>query len=299
MAELLPNFLVVGFAKCGTTSLVNKLSDHNQIFIPKEKELRYFTYEFLKNSGYKGPGDYRPKRLAVKTVEDYKKKFDISKEFKSIGEASTDISFYYKQTIPKIKTLLDDPKIIIMLRNPTDRAISAYSHLIREERETLSFEEALNIENERIKSGYEFIWGYEKASCYYESVKAFKENFSQVHIVFFEDFITHSEIEIQKILNFLGVENSISSSTSHHNKTGKPKNIYLNRFLNRKLWIKELLKKLIGEKISLEIKEKLQRKNLSKVSIDDEIKSKLNSKFNHDILNLEKLLDENLSHWKQ
>lgn len=299
MAELLPNFLVVGFAKCGTTSLVNKLSEHKQIFIPKEKELRYFTYEFLKNSGYKGPGDYRPKRLAVKSLEDYKKKFNTAKEYKSIGEASTDTSFYYQRTIPKIKALLNNPKIIIMLRNPTDRAISAYSHLIREERETLSFDKALEEENERLKNGYEFIWGYEKASYYYESVKAFKDNFTHVHIVFFEDFINQSETEIQKILNFLGVENSISPATSHHNKSGKPKNIYLNRFLNRKLWIKELLKKLIGEKTALEIKEKFQSKNLSKIVVDDEIKLKLKSKFNHDILKLEKLLDHNLSHWKQ
>ena len=299
MAELLPNFLVVGFAKCGTTSLVNKLSEHKQIFIPKEKELRYFTYDFLKNSGYKGPGDYRPKRRAVKSLNDYKKKFDISEDYKCVGEATTDISFYYEYTIPKIKELLGDPKIIIMLRNPTDRAISAYSHLIREERETLSFDKALEKENERIKNGYEFIWGYKKASYYYESVKAFKDNFTHVHIVFFEDFINQSETEIQKILNFLGVENSISSSTSQHNKSGKPKNIYLNRFLNRKLWIKELLKKLIGEKTALKIKEKLQRKNLSKISIDDEIKLKLKGKFNHDILNLEKFLDKDLSHWKQ
>ena len=299
MTELLPNFLIVGFAKCGTTSLANILSEHKDVFVSKEKELRYFSYEYLKNFGYNGPGDYRPKNRVVKTFEDYKKTFKYSKNFKCIGEATTDTSFYYEKTIPKIKQRLDDPKIIIMLRNPVERSISAYSHLVREEREQLSFEDALSEECQRLRNGYEFIWGYTQASYYFHPVKAFINNFSNVHIVFFEDFISNTEFEIQKIHSFLSLEDKARISQSHFNKSGKPKNKFLNRLLNRKLWVKETLKKIIGNKNALAVKEKIQRKNLRKIVVNDETKITLYNKFKGDITKLEQLLGKDLSHWKQ
>src|SRR5690554_1769397 len=157
----LPNFLIVGTAKSGTTSLVQYLKNHPKIFIPDIKEPRYFSYDLLKDNGYKGPGDLENKKIAIKDKDEYENCFKkVREDVIAIGEASVETSFYFEHTIPKIKNEIGDPKIIILLRDPVKRAISAYSHLIREGRETLSIEEAIKNERLRRDNGYEFIWSY-------------------------------------------------------------------------------------------------------------------------------------------
>ncbi|MDN6279755.1 MAG: sulfotransferase, partial [Psychroflexus sp.] len=235
----LPNFLIAGFAKCGTTSLVNYIKNHEEIFICKEKELRYLTYDLLKKKGYKGHGDENVKNIAVKSLDEYKSHFNTMPQHSAIGEATADTAYYYKHTIPKIKNILGDPKIIILLRDPVKRAISAYSHLVREERETLNFEDALNAENERLKSGFEYIWGYKQSSMYYESIRAYKENFTNVKIILFEDLIENPNKEVKNTLSFLEVNESYQFRKTQFNRSGRPKNTYLNRFLIKKSRFKD------------------------------------------------------------
>src|SRR5690606_24501195 len=126
-----------------------------------------------------------------------------------------------------------DPKIIIMLRNPVERAISAYSHLIREEREELSFEKALEKERCRLDKGYEYIWGYENGGLYYEPTKAFIESFSKVKVVIFEEFISNQKKIMSEIFEFLDVEDQPTLVNQAHNISGKPKNRVINKFLTR------------------------------------------------------------------
>ncbi|MCA0152371.1 sulfotransferase family protein [Winogradskyella vincentii] len=294
----LPNFLIVGVAKCGTTSLVKYLDENPKIFISKNKEPRYLTYDILSEQGYKGPGDFRPKKIAVKTAESYRQLFKEAEEFIAIGEASTDTIYYYEHTINRIKDEFGDPRIVIMLRDPVKRAISAYSHLIREERETLSFEDGLLKEEERLNNGYECIWGYVKGGLYYEPVKAFKEAFSEVKILIFEDFVKNSKESVNEVLSFLKVEHAHDFSMDRFNKSGRPKNKLINKFLTRKSWLKSILKKILGEKLALKAKGKVQESNLQKIQIDRRVQNKLYLNFKKDIEQLEKYLGINLEQWK-
>lgn len=300
MNNKLPNFLIVGTAKSGTTSLVQYLEENPEIFISKNKEPRYLTYNYLEDKGYKGPGDFRPKRIAVKNFKDYTLLFkDVKLETKAIGEASTETSFYHHITIPKIKKEIGDPKIIILLRDPVKRAISAYSHLIREERETLSLEEALLKENERINNGYECIWAYQQAGMYYEQVKAFMESFSDVKVMIFEDFIKNSDLMVEETLKFLDIETIHTFNKLQFNKSGKAKNKLLNKFLIRKSFVKTIIKKIIGENIGKQIKIKIQKKNLEKINVAEDTQKKMYNIFKEDISKLEKLLNVNLEVWKK
>jgi len=297
----LPNFLIVGVAKSGTTTLVSYLDDSKEIFISHKKEPRYLTYNFLKESGYNGPGDHRPRSIAVKSLEEYKSLFQnvIKPTHKVIGEASVDTFYYYKHTIPKIKKELGDPKIIIMLRNPVERAISAYSHLIREEREELSFEKALEKGRCRLDKGYEYIWGYENGGLYYEPTKAFIESFSKVKVVIFEEFISNQKKIMSEIFEFLDVEDQPTLVNQAHNISGKPKNRVINKFLTRNNMLKRGIRKIIGNKTSLHLKNKIQKFNLEKININSETKIKLFKKFESDIEKLENLLQKDLSDWKK
>ena len=267
-----PNFLIVGIAKSGTTSLVQYLKNHPNIFIPNIKEPRYFSYKYLKTIGYKGPGDEETKKIAIKTKADYFSCFSkIKKTTIAIGEASVETSFYHKFTIPEIKNELEDPKIIILLRDPVKRAISAYSHLVREERETFDIQNALDNEEKRMESGYEFIWSYIGSGLYYNQVKAFKESFSNVQVIVFEDFVKNPNKFYQEVLQFLDVPDNKKVEFDQFNISGKPKNRTINYFLNKPFKIKKVLKSLIGEKYSLKLKNKAQKINLEPIIISDEI----------------------------
>ena len=296
MSKQLPDFLIVGAAKCGTTSLSNYLNQHQDIFITNPKEPKFLTFDFLKSS-YQGKGDDFTKKKAVKSLEEYLQLFELAKENQVKGEASVDILFYYKKTIPIIKQLIGDPKIIIMLRNPVNRAFSAFCHLVRDNREKLSFEEGLKNENERFEKGCEFIWSYKEGSYYYEAVKAFKENFTNVKVLIFEDYIKDVDQSIESTLSFLGVSENFSFTETYENTSGKPKLQLINTILLRDSFVKDLVKKVLPESTRAKIKAAIHQKNLTPIIIKSEDISLLKHQYDNDIKSLEKLLGIDLSIW--
>ena len=294
----LPDFLIVGVAKCGTTSLVKYLENHPEILFSKKKEPRYLTYDLLSEKGYKGPGDFRPKKIAVKSLNDYKAQF-LYMPSKTKGEASTDTIFYYKHSIPKIKKEIGDPKIIIILRDPVRRAISAYSHLVREDREKLDFKEALKNEKKRLSNGFECIWAYAEGGLYFEPVKAFIHAFKNVKVIIFENFIAEGDKEIGEILDFLSLSKEFNFEKVKFNKSGRPKSRIINKFLTRKSLVKTVISFLIGKQTALTIKNKVQERNLEKIHIGIETQKELYNYFKNDITKLESFLNINLEVWKK
>src|SRR5687768_6547415 len=186
MSKKLPNFLIVGAAKCGTSSLHKYLDQHPEIFMSKVKEPRFLSSQ-VTPFPLNGPGDHKVEAWYVKNYSDYIKLFEGSEGYPVVGESSADTLYFYKGTIPIIKKYLGDPKIIIMLRCPLKRAFSAYQYLVRDLREDLSFEDGLVEEHNRIKNNFELIYHYTTASLYYDSVKAFLDNFSSVKVILTEE----------------------------------------------------------------------------------------------------------------
>ena len=136
----LPDFVIIGAMKSGTTSLYNFVIKHPTIAPAFAKELHYFSiwYKF-------GELWYRsnfPTNLSRHYF--YKK---TNQKLLS-GEASPTYLFY--PTVPsRMKEILPDVKLIVILRNPVDRAYSHYHHMLRRNNESLSFEKAIESEKER------------------------------------------------------------------------------------------------------------------------------------------------------
>ena len=132
-----PNFLIVGAAKCGTTSLYRYLSQHPDIFMPEWKELSLFI------------GDPFGPIHKVKKPYYYRKVFSKVKNQTAVGEAST--TYLFDAAAPKIiKEQLGAIRIIITLRDPVNMSYSLYNHQLRKEGETIeNFEEALAKEEDR------------------------------------------------------------------------------------------------------------------------------------------------------
>ncbi len=301
--DKLPNFLVVGAAKSGTTSLYYYLEEHPEIFMSKLKEPKFITSQFL-SFPFGGDGDDIIEKGMIKNFNDYKNLFnDVCKE-KVIGEASADLLYYSENSIPIIKEKLGDTKIIVILRNPIDRAFSHYSHFIRDGREKLTFENALMKEDERIRENWIFGWHYKEVGLYYKQVKNYMDNFKEVKVYLYEDLRGSSGDLIKDIYQFLEVDTSFVPSDMNvkYNASGIPSNTKLHYFLTRKNLIKTVLsplkKVLPMRKLRIAV-EHVKNRNLTKTSMLKKTREELVEYYTYDIENLQKLIGRDLSHWLQ
>ena len=148
----LPNFLVIGTGRAGTTSLYHYLAQHPQIFMSPVKEPKFFALEGH-SLDFRGPGDERIRAETTTTLSAYRQLFDGVRDEIAVGEAST--LYLSHETAPDaIARYVPDVRLIALLRDPAARAHSAFQHLTRDGWEPLAeFEEALRDEPRRIAEG--------------------------------------------------------------------------------------------------------------------------------------------------
>ena len=292
----LPNFLVVGTAKAGTTSLYEHLINSSEVFPLKVKEPSFFSYQNL-NTPQNGKKDYIKEDITIKTIQDYYKLFKGSEKYKIIGDFSVENLYYSKTVIPLIKEHLGDKvKILIVLRNPVERAISAYKHLKRDLREEKSFKEACDLEKKRIENDFAVIWHYKSMGLYHDDIKAYIENFDNVKILFYEDLRKNSAAFMQEVESFLEIQpiNNTKESDKKHNFSYIPKNKSIQKIISWENPIKRKIMKVIPHKLKNYIKELNSQGDFV---VDYNTKKELEKYFSEDREKLEKLLNKDLSFW--
>ena len=299
--DKLPNFLIVGAAKSGTTSLYHYLKQHPEIYMSPVKEPKFITAQFL-TFPFKGIGDEKVEQNIIKSYNEYCNLFKgVSKE-KIIGEASPDNLYYYEKAITIIIYHFEKTKIIIILRNPIERAFSAYMYFINCNREYLSFEEALKEEERRRNNNWELFWYYKDLGFYYHQVKAYLDNFDQVKIYLYDDLRKDPLGLIKDMYGFLGVDTSFIPDISiRYNVSGTPKNKFIYKFLKEpnilKTIVKPAAKFLIPKDRRREVIEKIKMKNLQKPQMKPETREYLKNLYREDILKLQDLIKRDLSSW--
>jgi len=295
---VLPNFLVVGAAKAGTTSIYQYLKQHPDVYMSPIKEPKYFSSVCL-DLPFKGPGDGGVGLEWALTWDEYLELFAEVKGEKAIGEASADYLYYHDKVIPLIKDRLGNVKIIIILRNPVERAFSAYTYLVRDGRETLSFEEALQAEDDRRRENYSFIWFYKDAGFYYSAVRAYIDAFGKdkVKIYLFEDLKSDAVALMQDIYRFIGVDDTFVPKIQRYNVSGVPKSKFLHNFLRKPSIVKSVAKHLIPERARRNLVLEIQNRNLTKPEMKPETRKRLIGVYRDDIKQLEKLIGRDLSFW--
>ncbi|NET04138.1 MAG: sulfotransferase domain-containing protein [Symploca sp. SIO2B6] len=162
----MPDFIIIGAQKCGTTSLYNYLIQHPNVKSALQKELHFFDKRFNKS------------------IDWYRSHFPVKEKNVITGEASPNYIFH-PHTPQKISKIIPSVKLIALLRNPIDRAYSHYAHNLRanrinlskgqKEREILSFEEAIKSEDSRLYMEREKILNnsiYYSQDCMYYSYLA-------------------------------------------------------------------------------------------------------------------------------
>ena len=206
----LPSFLIVGAQKSGTTFLSKHLNEHPNVLAPvkldrfgNRKEISFFDQNF--DNGLDWYRSYFPK-LSKKLIT---------------GEATPEYLLHHH--VPKrVSQILPDAKIIILLRNPADRAYSHYQHNIRLEREPASFEDAIVEETKRIKEDVKMHtvnekyfgfrhrhYSYLTRGLYAEQIERWLKYFSreEILIIKFEELMAFPQKKYFEVLQFLGIPN--------------------------------------------------------------------------------------------
>ncbi len=297
----LPNFLIVGAAKSGTTSLFNYLNQHPDIFIPSRKECRFFS-DMPRN--FIGGGSAEYQNDTVQSIEGYKELFQNGKQAKAKGDISNDYLYYYNKSIKNIKKYLgSNVKIIIILRNPIDRAYSNYLHHVREGWEELSFEEALAKEEERKRNNYAWPFYYKEVGMYCKQVKAYLDAFSNVRIYLFEELFNMPRL-LSSLFDFIGVADlDITNLGNQYNVSGYPKIKFIHNLITKKSFISSIIrpayKCLLPSESRKKITAYIKNNNLQKMPMNNDTRQFLKNYFRDDILKLNSLIDKDCTAWLQ
>lgn len=298
---IMPNFLIIGAAKSGTSALYDFLSQHPQIYMSAAKEPMFFAFEG-ESPNFLGPGDDRSANYySITDIKDYCALFQSVSDEVAIGEGST-LYLYHPKAPERIRTHIPDVKLIVILRDPVERAYSNFLHLVRDNREPLTdFYQAFQQEEIRMNNGWEWFWHYKRLGLYYVQLRRYFENFSQdqMRIYLYEDFANNSADLLKDCFQFLNVDKKfIPDMSMKVNASGVPKSKYLNSFLRRQNPIKKIIKPLLPEKVGRRLKTYVHNKNLVKPDFLPELREELiQTYFREDILKLQDLIQRDLSKW--
>lgn len=283
-----PNFIIAGALRSGTTSLTLWLMQHPQVFMPARKELHYFEHTH---------------QHKVRRWEDYLAFFEPGRGKPAVGEATP--SYLTKpESAAWIRFVLPDVKIILILRNPADRAFSNYCFgRARGWEDAPTFEHALerdrrwhaapHSKEEEEEHGREC---YVRRGFYAPQVQRFLDEFGPraVRIYLFEEAVAKPRETFEDLCGFLGIRRDVVPDFSPINQSRPPaffklqkalewmwkrKPVFgLERFMRLPMWLNQELGRMA-------------------VRFDRETRAALLEAYRPDILRLGRMIDRDLSRW--
>jgi hypothetical protein len=295
----LPNFLVIGAAKSGTTALWSFLRQHPQVFMPDLKEPHHFAFEPDRSAPvYRGPGA-TIHRDAVTDTDDYRALFDGAKGAAAIGEASA-LYLYLPDAAARIQAAMPDARLVAVLRQPADRAFSSFLHLKRQGREPApDFEAALALEPERIADNWAFLWRYRDLGHYPRQLSAYLDRFgSERLLVHLYDDLVQDPLEVmRRTYAFLGVDPSFAPDVSARTNVGGVPRGWRGRLFGRRSPLRRAASMVVPARLRRRAGALADRQALTREAIALDTRRRLTEEFRSEIDELGELLGRDLSAW--
>jgi hypothetical protein len=288
----MPNFLIIGAMKSGTTALYYYLEQHPQIYMSPVKEPNFFCLE----------GQDHPDPKAISDSETYRRLFKGASGERALGEASHRY-LYEAKAVERIKFYIPRARLIAILRNPIDRAYSHFLHMVRKGAEPLTdFAQALQ-EDESGAYHKRNFQDYIGRGRYYVQLKRYFNNFhqQQIRVYLYEDLKTAPIDTLQDAFRFLGVDDSFAPDVSlKRNVSGHPKSKILDKLL-RPSPLTHALKLYLPAELRWrfsKLHDGLKTRNLVEPPpVQPEIRQQLFEVYREDVLQLQELLRRDLSGW--
>lgn len=297
----LPNFLIMGAARAGTTSVYRYLRQHPQVYMSDIKEPWFFALENEAVS-FTGPSAQYFRKNAVTKLAQYEALFDGVTDRLAIGEAST-MYMYSRRACERIRHHIPGAKLIVMLRHPAERAFSHFLHEVQRRREPLAdFGGALGAEAERMAMGWGFPYAYRDIGFYYRQLKVYFDSFprEQIGIWLFDDLEADTDRVMADIMRFIGVEPIAVDTSMHHNvarSISLPRSTALSTLICEENAVKKLAQSFIPATLRGRGRRILQRLNQKRPLVRRSVRRELINGYRDDILKLQSLIQRDLSQW--
>jgi hypothetical protein len=288
----MPNFLIIGAMKSGTTALYYYLEQHPEIYMSPVKEPNFFSSQEQENAAD-----------AVTNIGTYQDLFRGGSGKKALGEASHSY-LYEPRAAAEIKRYVPEAKLIAILRNPIDRAYSHFLHMVRSGTEPLDdFAQALREEEVRIHKERTF-QDYIGRGLYYNQLKRYFGTFpqEQVRVYLYEDLSGAPISTVQDAFRFLKVDDSFVPDVSlRRNVSGQPKYKTLDGLLRRQSRIKHAAKIYLPARMRWRLSktfDDLKTRNLAEPPpVQSKVRRQLIGVYREDILQVQELIHRDLSGW--
>lgn len=284
----LPTFIVIGVAKAGTTSIYRYFDQHPQVYMYPEKGTNYFGYADARDWQWWDEGDPPLLRhFQAKTFEEYEAAFEGATDELAVGEVSPQY-FRSPTAARRIRESLPEAKLIASLRNPAERAFSGF--LMRRRR------------GESVRTAYEELTpaaSHVKEGFYYRRLKRYFDEFprDQLKVFLFDDFRRDPGRTMSELFDFVGVDSSfVPDTTPKHNPANLPKSRLANRVLYHPRVIRTA-KTLLPVPAHGLAKRARQLNLKASPTLPDDLRGRLLEIYREDILQLEELLERDLSLW--
>jgi hypothetical protein len=284
-----PNFFIVGGSKCGTTNISYYLNSHPKIFFSELNEPYYFCQWDI-------PEKYNRSSM----ITDMKKYLNLFKNVSTeiiIGEASSPY-LSCPHAASEIKKAFSDSKILISIRNPIERAHSAYFSYQFMKPTKQNFMEMIKNHEKLINEKTFYIDSVLESGFYTKNIIRYQNIFGKenVKIIIFEDYIKNTVSNINSILNFLGINEKVDWVEQSKGSYRIPKNKISKNLLNNKnfrkvstILIPTVMRQKLGDKYFL--------KQVKKPEMLENERNYLRELYNDEVNELEKFLGKKLP-WK-
>ena len=299
----LPDFLIVGAAKSGTTSLYYNLSKSDEIHFSEVKEPHFFSFYGNK------PNFKSPEKLStvVHSIDSYSDFYKHVGKGQLLGDASPSYLYKHEETIKNLLEIYGDKakdiKIIIVLRNPIERAWSQYWHFRKNFNEESEFLDAIKTQtiDQRMLDNWNVFYNYIDFGMYSTQIEAYKKVFKNVKIFLFEDLKNNPQNLMSELCSFLNIEEINIDENRKYNPSGLPKkNIYGNLWkTNSKLKSLKRIKNILPLKYRKKISNHVLERALEKQQLDGNSRTILSEIYSNEINKLYDMLKrEEIKEWK-
>lgn len=296
----LPNFLIIGSQKAGTTALYHYIKQHPQIFMSEMKEPCFFAFEGEELDFRSPSGEpVYMNRAAITTIDSYRRLFSQVTNQKAVGEASP-IYLIYTKAAERIRYYVPHAKLIAILRDPADTAYACFLMDRRSNLEPLNdFAKALQDQERRIEQNC-FGGIYLQQGFYYEHLRVYFDLFppTQIRVYLYEDFVNDNKALLKDIFQFLAVDDAFKPDVSiRENVSGLPKSFLLHRLLTGR---QNPLVRYASPYLPHGVRRffiNIKQRNLRNPALSPILRKELIETFREDIVKLQTLINRDLSMW--
>lgn len=280
----IPDFFVIGAQKAGTTSLYEYLRQHPQIYMSPIKEPSYFAPEQCPG----GPEF---------TWESYLHLFAGAGTELALGEATA--TYLWSAAAPlRIAVRIPEARIVIILRNPIDRAFSQYLHMLTEGVTRRSFRAQISVSLRQPEMRFSHTWPFLELGLYHQQVARYLRQFprSKVHICYYEEFARSPLRVMSELYAFLGVDPAYEPDVTHRYNEPRVPKAAAAVYVLRKSGVWRALRAITPPRQRAALRSAAVRSRDS-LTIDPADHDFLAAYYHHDVEQLSCLLGRDLTPW--